>query len=313
MDARFPDLLRALRLDHCLSLRELARLVHYSHSYLWDLETGRKPPSQAIAQALDSVLSADGMLAELAVHSARHEPVDPTPCTRAMRLLDDSRPHLVEISRLSRSAHADAAIRATAAQWAQVAGWLYDVFVRERPPLVRSAALRYSRRIRRESGLSPFRVEVSKQGRSPHAECRSVTRQPAPPEVAIRLMIEPDDLVVRRENRYYADGEPVQRGVTYIPVSVAGSDSRVTMRALGRGALYSRLEDLGYEVARISEQVSTRLPTAEESAILRIPPGVPVLEVMHTSYDIRRRPFEVTCFTIRADLTVLDNEMAVCG
>src|SRR5690242_15959960 len=49
------------------------------------------------------------------------------------------------------------------------------VFVRARQPLMRMGANRYSRRLREETGLSPFRIEVMKQGRTPRAETRSVT------------------------------------------------------------------------------------------------------------------------------------------
>jgi DNA-binding GntR family transcriptional regulator len=44
---------------------------------------------------------------------------------------------------------------------------------------------------------------------------------------------------------------------------------------IGGGSLYSRFEDLGYEVTRIREQVLSRLPTSEEASALGIPVGVP--------------------------------------
>ncbi|WP_199513140.1 GntR family transcriptional regulator [Nucisporomicrobium flavum] len=251
------------------------------------------------------------MLTELVTEEADVHPVDHSPLTAAMQVLDTNRPQVAEIARLSWSAPGDHQARAEAAQWARFASWLYDTFVRNRPALRRLGAQRYSRRMREETGASPFRMEVSQQGRTPHAECRSVSQQPAPPDIARRLMIEPLTVVVCRENRYYADGEPVQNGTTYIPIGVAGTDSHVTTKALGRASLYSRFEELGYDVARVREQVSTRLPTPDESASLKIPPGVPVLEILHTSYDDLGRPFEVTRFTIRADLTVLDYELTV--
>src|SRR3954471_2912552 len=46
------------------------------------------------------------------------------------------------------------------------------VFVRARRPLMRLGSNRYSRTLRTETGLSPFRIEVSKQGRVPRTECR---------------------------------------------------------------------------------------------------------------------------------------------
>ena len=197
------------------------------------------------------------------------------------------------------------------AQCAQLASWLYEAFVRSRPPLARLGAQRYSRRVREETGASPFRMEVLRQGRTPRGECRSVTQQPAPPEVASRLMIGPAEVVIRRENWYYVDNEPVQIGVTYIPSSIAGGSSAVRTHALGRGSLYARLEDLGYQIARIRECVLTRLPTPDEAVSLRMPYGVPVLEILHTGYDHQGQPFEVTRFTMRADLTVINYEMPV--
>jgi transcriptional regulator with XRE-family HTH domain len=88
VDARFPRLLRDLRHDRGLSLRELSTRVHHSHSYLWDIETGRRQPTPDIAQTLDDALAADGILAELVTESPAGEPVDHAPIAAAMHLLD---------------------------------------------------------------------------------------------------------------------------------------------------------------------------------------------------------------------------------
>lgn len=310
VDARFPHLLKDLRHDRGLSLRELAARVHYSHSYLWDIETGRKQPTQDIAHVLDDALTAEGILAELVTDSPAVEPVDHAPIAAAMHLLHANRYPIEDIARRCWSAD-DPATLAAATQWAQLASWLYDAFVRSRPPLTRWGASRYSRRARQETGASPFRLEVSRQGRTPRTECRSVSQQPAPPEVANRLMIAAGDTVIRRENRYYADEEPVQIGITYIPAAVAGTSTAVTAKSLGRGSLYSRFADLGHQVARVREQIISRLPTPAETASLRIPVGLPVIDILHTSYDEHGQPFEVTRFTLRADLVALDYDMPV--
>lgn len=186
------------------------------------------------------------------------------------------------------------------------------VFVRPRRPLMRLGANRYSRRLRAETGLSPFRIEVTKQGRTPKTECRSVTRVKPPAEVAERLGLDPEmSDVIRRENWYYADDEAVQVGVTYVPIEVAGDSPIATEKVLGRGSIYARFEELGYPVTRIREEISARMPTPEELAGLTIPPGVPVIEVLHTSFDDKRQPFEVTRFVLRGDLNGLDYEMPV--
>lgn len=62
MTSEFAELLRRLRTERGLSLRELAALTHHGKSYLHDLETGRKPPTAEIARRLDGVLASGGHL-----------------------------------------------------------------------------------------------------------------------------------------------------------------------------------------------------------------------------------------------------------
>jgi GntR family transcriptional regulator len=170
---------------------------------------------------------------------------------------------------------------------------------------------RYSRRLREETGQAPFRIAVTKQGRTPAAETHSVTRAPAPADIAERLGLRPGTEVIHRENRYFIDGEPAQYGVTYIPTSIAEDSPLATDASLGPGSIYARLEELGWPVTQIREEVSARMPTPVEAAGLAIPPGVPVIEMLHTSMDDWKRPFEVTRFVMRADRTGLDYQVPI--
>ncbi|ROO61586.1 GntR family transcriptional regulator [Micromonospora sp. Llam0] len=186
------------------------------------------------------------------------------------------------------------------------------VYVRTSRPLMRLGANRYSRQLRNETGLSPFRIEVTKQGRVPRTECRSVTRDTPPPDVAERLGIDANAAtVIRRENWYFADDEPVQVGVTYIPADVADGSPLATERTLGEGSIYARFEELGHRITRIREEISARMPYHDEVTGLGMPPGVPVIEVLHTSFDEQHKPFEVTRFVMRGDLNGLDYDMPV--
>jgi GntR family transcriptional regulator len=197
-----------------------------------------------------------------------------------------------------------------ASQWAQLASWLYDRFVRERPRLVRLSTTRYSRASRETTGSTPFRIEATRQGRVPRVECYSVTVEPAQRDVARRLALAAGDLVVRRENWYYADDEPMQLGITYIPAAIAGTSPLASGEPLGAGGLYGRLAELGHHLARVREQVFVRAPSGGESAGLKMPAGSPVIEVMHTGYDAAGVPFEVTRFVMRADLMGVVYELA---
>ncbi|WP_433793291.1 UTRA domain-containing protein [Actinoplanes sp. CA-252034] len=309
VDTRFAGLLKALRQDSGLSLRSLATIVHYSHSYLWDIETGRKQPTPEVAHALDAALSAEGTLAELVTHQPDADMN--APLSEAMRLLDGNRHHLQNLAQQLRDADDDPAARHEAAQWARFAKWLNSTFVRSRPRLVRWGARRYSARLRSETGASPFRMEMMAQGRAPRTECRAVTKKIAPADIASLLMIEEGDFIICRENHYFADDEPVQIGMTFLPEYLATEAPHLGRKALGRGSLYSRLADIGYRAARVNEHIIARMPSMLEGEHLAISPITPVLEITHTSFNEQGQPFEVTRFVIRADLTTLDFEMPV--
>lgn len=187
------------------------------------------------------------------------------------------------------------------------------VFVREAPRLMRFGAERYSLRLREETdGLPPFAAEAVKQGRTPRVETPSVTRVAPPPEVAERLRLSDDDTVVRRENWYYADDQPVQVGVTFAPWSVVeGSPIADSPQLDETGGIYVYFERAGHTVRRVREEVSARMPTPEEADGLTIPDGVPVLVVLHTSVDQDGEPFEVTRFVMRADTSGVDYTIPV--
>lgn len=184
------------------------------------------------------------------------------------------------------------------------------VFVRTTPRVLRLGAYRYSRKLR-ETGLSPYHAEVLEQGGSPSAVCASITQVTPPAYVAERLLLGPRDRTIRRENWYYANEKPIQQGVTYLPVSIGAGSPLADSTDLGDGDLYARFEDAGYTITSIREEVTARMPDRLEAEGLALPVGVPVLQVVHTGLDQRRRPFEVTRFVIRADSGGLDYQMAV--
>jgi len=55
----------------------------------------------------------------------------------------------------------------------------------------------------------------------------------------------------------------------------------------------------------LKEEVSTRMPRPDEIAALHLRPGVPVLDVWHTSIDQDGQPYELTRFVMRGDMTGL--------
>lgn len=178
-------------------------------------------------------------------------------------------------------------------------------FVRRIGPLLRLGNNRYSP-ASRDAGLSPFLRECAEQGKCGRFEVISIERVQPDAVIADTLEVSPrTKSVLRRENVFWADDDPVHRVTTYIPWTIARRSALLQPEVGHAFGIHGVLEDLGYPMARLSEQVTGRMPTPDERQRLQLPPGVPVLDVLHTSVDPHRIPFELTRFVMRADMTAL--------
>jgi GntR family transcriptional regulator len=175
------------------------------------------------------------------------------------------------------------------------------VFVREQQRIIRWGSERYSRRTYRETGLTPFRLEMARQGKTARVEVTSIDHITPPLDVAERLMASPEEpSVLRRCNTYYADDEPLQVVTTYIRWSDA-EGTALLQPSTGPGGIYGRLEERGHHMTTGQDEILARMARHDEATILNLPPGVPVLEVLHTSLNQDGEPFEVSRFVHRAD------------
>jgi GntR family transcriptional regulator len=247
-----------------------------------------QPPSRRIAEEL-----------RRQIESGEWRPGDKLPSERA----------LAETYGAARNT-AREAIRILAEQGLVTAKHGSGVFVREPQRLFRFGSDRYSLK-NRETGLTPFRLEAKRQGKVARIEVPSIAREKPPADVADRLKVPADEeSVVHRENHYFADDEPVQIVSTYLRWDEA--QGTLLMQAkTGKDGIYGRLEELGHVMTRVRDEISARMPTPEEAAILELLPGVPVLEVLHTSLDQEGIPFEVSRYVHRADQTGLLYELPV--
>jgi GntR family transcriptional regulator len=202
------------------------------------------------------------------------------------------------------------AVRLLAEQGLVTAKHGKGVFVREPQKLFRFGSDRYSIK-NRETGLTPFRLEAKRQGKVARIEVPSIARERPPADVAERLKVsEDEESVVHRENHYFADDEPVQIVSTYLRWDEA-QGTLLMQPKTGKDGIYGRLEELGHLMTRVRDEISARMPTPAEAATLDLLPGVPVLEVLHTSLDQDGVPFEVSRYVHRADRTGLLYELPV--
>ena len=181
------------------------------------------------------------------------------------------------------------------------------VYVRSRPPVKRLASDRFARRHRKE-GKAAFITEAEQVGGAPQVDMIQVSESRPPSDVADRLKLADTASTVIRSRRYSLDGRPVETAISYIPAEIA-SGSPIADPNPGPGGIYARLEELGHTLERFTEDVSARMPTPEETRLLKLPPGVPVFRLVRTAYDLDGRPVDVCDTVMAADAYLLSYEL----
>jgi len=171
------------------------------------------------------------------------------------------------------------------------------VFVRDPAPVRRLASDRFARK-HREAGQAAFLAEAEKAGVRPTVDqIEVVTAEPSEP-VKERLRLGDGERVVVRSRRYLADDRPIEVAVSSLPLAIV-EGTPIMETNPGPGGIYARLEDDGHTLDRFVEEVTARMPTADERRRLQLADGVPVLVVVRTAYDTNGLPVEV-CDTVKA-------------
>lgn len=176
-------------------------------------------------------------------------------------------------------------------------------FVRPRPPL-RLPFARYSRS--KQSGVQgPYESTVAALGLKGYGEVVSVERKQADSELAARFGVaEGAELVYRRRHYHLGDDdEIIQIQEGYLPLSLVDGTVLAGTKKVQEGT-YAALRSIGHAPASITEEVSARMPTPDEEAILRPAPRTPVLQIVRTTHDIHEHVVEVLFVTAISDRNI---------
>jgi len=176
-------------------------------------------------------------------------------------------------------------------------------FVRPKPHvslLISGASYRKHRGL----GLPGFNAQALEQGQAPEQQLREVTTIGAPADVAMLLDLDEDAPVVVRRRMFLVDSEPVAFCDSYYPAAFARGTVLAEHRRI-KGGVHAVMEDpngpIRRRVARSVEDLVSRMPTHTEADELRLPPGVPVIQVLRTFYDTDGKPLEVQDTVAAAD------------
>jgi GntR family transcriptional regulator len=138
-------------------------------------------------------------------------------------------------------------------------------------------------------------------------------RGPAPTHIAEVMGVDPGaEVVIRRRHLYDNDtNQPEEIGASYLPVEVAGGTYLEEPTVVPK-ALFLCVEDLtGRRYTRARDQWIARMPTAEETTILELPSGAPVMHVVHTARDEDGDILEVSESIWPADRVMLIDDYSI--
>ncbi|WBP91973.1 GntR family transcriptional regulator [Kitasatospora cathayae] len=140
----------------------------------------------------------------------------------------------------------------------------------------------FERGRRRDShALDDWAIAIKDAGREPR-ETIVKTVEPAEPQIAEWLRIMSGDEVVKRARVRWVDDEPFQLSTSYFPGTIARGTLLDEDRELSvPGGV---LRHIGHPQTSVRDEISTRMPTPEETDILQLPVGTPVIQHVRIGY-----------------------------
>jgi len=149
-------------------------------------------------------------------------------------------------------------------------------------------------------------TEVKQQGRQP-SQSFSMRVEPASLAVAQRLEINEGEAVVVRRMLRYVDGEPWSIQDSSYPMNIAQECGLLVPHDITRGTV-RMMADHGHVEVGHRDEITTRMPTPEETDTLDLGIGVPVLVYARTAYT-KARPVRLTETVFAGDRNRLVYEM----
>ncbi|MFC9898492.1 GntR family transcriptional regulator [Nocardia sp. NPDC127579] len=176
-------------------------------------------------------------------------------------------------------------------------------FVSARTELFRQGTRRYART---PAGHAPNMTEANAGGWRDEVKAER-WREQASAAIAERLQIAPGDDVTVARYTWFVDDAPIQVGTQYEPLAlVRGTAIEEPVDGTrGNPGVIARYDSIGIYVDRVEERTRARMPTPEESRILQIKSGVPVLFLTRTHYA-GDTAVETADIAIRGDRMVIN-------
>lgn len=169
-------------------------------------------------------------------------------------------------------------------------------YVRETHPIRRLGPDRYARSrwqvttVEAHCDPRPDSPAVQQQG----GQTQEVNLVPADERTAAALGVTPGELVYERARVMTRDGQPTHTMTSYYRREDVEGTPIVDPRPgiAGRGGSFAVLTERGLPPDEITEDLFARMPTADEIALLGLPPGEPVVELHRVTRTAEGRVVE---------------------
>lgn len=165
-----------------------------------------------------------------------------------------------------------------------------------RKPHVRLLLSGASFRRHRRAGRTGFSAQVEEQEQTPEQRILEVGGVEAPPEVALRLGVAANELVVVRRRLFLVNGGPVALCDSCYPGDMADGTPLAEPENIEGGAdtvMEDRSGAIRRKLKRSVDDLVCRMPTPQEVEALELAPGVPVVRTLRTVYESDGDPVEV--------------------
>jgi DNA-binding GntR family transcriptional regulator len=152
-------------------------------------------------------------------------------------------------------------------------------------------------RVNRRVELTSLYDDLARSHQRPATRILLHETASAPDEAAVQLNLPVGSAVVHLERLRFATDEPLAILRNWLPPAVA----RFTAADLEKGGLYGYLRGTGIRICVAGQRIGARSATAEESRLLGVKRGAPLLTMERTTFDDTGRVIEYGRHVYRAD------------
>lgn len=146
--------------------------------------------------------------------------------------------------------------------------------------------------------------QVTEARRTPSVGQIRVEAKAAPPEIALRLRIQPGAMVVLRHQERYIDKTPWSLQTSFYPMEfVTGGKAQRLLVAddIPEGTVRYLEETMGITQKSYRDWITARAPDDNEQAFFSIPHDGSVFEIFRSAFDQSATPMRVTVTVFPAD------------